>query len=51
MNTRRRAREVRGRAEPSMMISVELQKYFENFVNQILNMEHMAMESLAFYTR
>jgi hypothetical protein len=37
MNTNRRARGVRGQAEPSMMISAELQKLFENLVNQILN--------------
>jgi hypothetical protein len=31
-----------------MMISVELQKTFENLVNQILNLEHIPMEPLAF---
>jgi hypothetical protein len=51
MNTRRRARRVRDRAKPSMMISAELQKLFENLVNQILNLEHIPREPLAFCTR
>jgi hypothetical protein len=50
MNTRRRAHGVRGGAEPSMMISAELQKLFENLVDQILNMEHISMEPLTFCT-
>jgi hypothetical protein len=32
-----------------MMISAELQKLFENLINQILNMDHIPMESLTFY--
>jgi hypothetical protein len=51
MDTRRCARGVRGRAKPSMIISAELQKLFENLVNQILNLEHIPTEPLAFYTR
>jgi hypothetical protein len=31
-----------------MMISAELQKLFKNLVNQILNMEHIPREPLAF---
>jgi hypothetical protein len=50
MNIRRCACGVRGQAKPSMMISVELQKLFQNLVNQKLNMEHIPMEPLAFYT-
>jgi hypothetical protein len=46
--TRRHTHGVRGRAKPSMMIYVEVQKYFENLVNQILNMEHIPMELIAF---
>jgi hypothetical protein len=49
MNTRRRVHGVRGRAKPSLMISAELQNLFENFINQILNMEHIPMTPLAFH--
>jgi hypothetical protein len=38
-----------GRAKPSMTISAELHFFFENLVNQILNLEHITMELLAFY--
>jgi hypothetical protein len=51
MNTRRCAHGVRGRAKPSMIISAELQFFLKKLVNQILNMEHMPMKTLAFYTR
>jgi hypothetical protein len=49
-NTRRRAREVSGRAKPSMMIAIELY-FFENMTNKIINLEHIPMEPLTFYTR
>jgi hypothetical protein len=49
MNTRRCARGDRGRAKPSMMISAELKKTFENLINQVLNLEHIRVEPLAFY--
>jgi hypothetical protein len=51
MNTRRRACEFRGQAKPSIIISAELQKTFENLVNQILNVEHIPLEPLAFCMR
>jgi hypothetical protein len=51
MNTRRRAHGYRGRAKLSLMISIELQFFFENLVNQILNLYHIPREPLAFYMR
>jgi hypothetical protein len=48
MNTKKHAHWVRGRAESSMMISVELQTLYENLVNQILNMSPYLWSSLLF---
>jgi hypothetical protein len=51
MNTRRHAHGVRYWAKPSMTISAELKKTFENLVNQVLNLDHIPVEPLAFCTR
>jgi hypothetical protein len=40
---------VRDRAKPSMMISAKLQFFLKNLVNQVINLEHIPMELLAFY--
>jgi hypothetical protein len=34
-----------------MPLSAELQKLFENMANQVLNLEYIPMEPLAFYAR
>jgi hypothetical protein len=48
INTRIHAHGFRGRDKPSMTISGELQFFFENLVNQILNLEHIPRELFAF---
>jgi hypothetical protein len=50
MNIRRCARGFRSQTKPTMIISSELY-FFENLINQILNLEHIPMEPLAFYAR
>jgi hypothetical protein len=51
MSTRKCAHTVRHQAKPSMPLSAELQKLFENMANQVLNLEYISMEPLAFYAR
>jgi hypothetical protein len=49
ISTRKRAHRVRHHVKPSTTLPVELQKTFENSVNQVLNLEHIPMKPLTFY--